>query len=175
MKIAITGKMCSGKTFIANMICQLDNSYNIYSYGQKIKDIATELFNMKTKDRSLIIKIAEDMKLIDENVWVNYLMKQIQYKNNIVIDDLRFQNELDLLTSDWIIIRLHIGYTKQKERLMKLYPDNYQDHIIHSSSISEKNNLSYNNKYRIIDIDTTKESYDEIRLKLFLLLTKRNI
>ena len=30
MKIAITGKMCSGKSFIANMICQLDNSYNVY-------------------------------------------------------------------------------------------------------------------------------------------------
>ena len=48
MKIAITGKMCSGKSTIANMIQQLDNEYDTYSYGQKIKDIAVELFKIKS-------------------------------------------------------------------------------------------------------------------------------
>ena len=121
MKIAITGKMCSGKSFIANMICQLDNSYNVYSYGQKIKEIAIDLFNMKTKNRSLIISIAEDMKKQDPDVWANYIMKKIQYKNNIVIDDLRFQNELELLSSDWIIIRINITNIEQRRRLNNLY------------------------------------------------------
>ena len=83
MKIAITGKMCSGKSFIANMICQLDNSYNTYSYGQKIKDIAVDLFNMRNKNRSLLIQIAKDMKSIDPDVWANYIMKKIQYKNKM--------------------------------------------------------------------------------------------
>ena len=152
MKIAITGKMCSGKSFMANMIMQLDNSYNIYSYGQKIKDIAVDLFNMKNKNRSLIISIADDMKKKDPDVWANYIMKQIQYKNNIIIDDLRFQNELDLLSNEWIIIRLNIS------------------NIEH---LSEKNELTFGGKYRIVDIDTEKETYEQIRLKLFLLLTKR--
>ncbi len=173
MKIAITGKMCSGKSFIANMICQLDNSYNVYSYGQKIKEIAIDLFNMKTKNRSLIISIAEDMKKQDPDVWANYIMKKIQYKNNIVIDDLRFQNELDLLSSDWIIIRLNITNTEQRRRLINLYSDDVQDHLKYLEDISEKNNLDLNKKYRIIDIDTEKETYEQIRLKLFLLLTKR--
>jgi cytidylate kinase len=173
MKIAITGKMCSGKSFIANMICQLDNSYNVYSYGQKIKEIAIDLFNMKTKNRSLIISIAEDMKKHDPDVWANYIMKKIQYKNNIVIDDLRFQNELDLLSSDWIIIRLNITNTEQRRRLINLYSDDVQDHLKYLEDISEKNNLDLNKKYRIIDIDTEKETYEQIRLKIFLLLTKR--
>ena len=173
MKIAITGKMCSGKSFIANMICKLDNSYNVYSYGQKIKEIAIDLFNMKTKNRSLIISIAEDMKKQDPDVWANYIMKKIQYKNNIVIDDLRFQNELDLLSSDWIIIRLNITNTEQRRRLINLYSDDVQDHLKYLEDISEKNNLDLNKKYRIIDIDTEKETYEQIRLKLFLLLTKR--
>ena len=34
------------------MIMRLDNTYQIYSYGQKIKDIAVDLFDMKNKDRS---------------------------------------------------------------------------------------------------------------------------
>ena len=41
--------MCSGKSTIANMIQQLDNEYDTYSYGQKIKDIAVDLFNMRNK------------------------------------------------------------------------------------------------------------------------------
>jgi cytidylate kinase len=172
MKIAITGKMCSGKSFIANMICQLDNSYNTYSYGQKIKDIAVDLFNMRNKNRSLLIQIAKDMKSIDPDVWANYIMKKIQYKNNVVIDDLRFQNEVDLLTSDWIIIRLTIGYTEQRKRLEKLYPDNLEDHIKNIKDISENSNLNLE-RFRIIDINTEKETYEEIRLKLYLLLTKR--
>jgi len=173
MKIAITGKMCSGKSFIANMICQLDNSYNVYSYGQKIKEIAIDLFNMKTKNRSLIIGIAEDMKKKDPDVWANYIMKKIQYKNNIVIDDLRFQNELDLLSSDWIIIRINITNIEQRRRLNNLYSDNVEDHLKYIEDISEKNNLDFNKKYRILDIDTEKETYEQIRLKLFLLLKKR--
>ena len=173
MKIAITGKMCSGKSFIANMICQLDNSYNVYSYGQKIKEIAIDLFNMKTKNRSLIIGIAEDMKKKDPDVWANYIMKKIQYKNNIVIDDLRFQNELELLSSDWIIIRINITNIEQRRRLNNLYSDNVEDHLKYIEDISEKNNLDFNKKYRILDIDTEKDTYEQIRLKLFLLLTKR--
>ena len=47
--------MCSGKSTIANMIQQLDNEYDTYSYGQEIKDIAVDLFNMRNKDRTLLI------------------------------------------------------------------------------------------------------------------------
>ena len=128
---------------------------------------------MKTKNRSLIIGIAEDMKKKDPDVWANYIMKKIQYKNNIVIDDLRFQNELDLLSSDWIIIRINITNIEQRRRLNNLYSDNVEDHLKYIEDISEKNNLDFNKKYRILDIDTEKETYEQIRLKLFLLLTKR--
>ena len=33
MKIAIIGKMCSGKTTTANMIKQMDPRYKIFSFG----------------------------------------------------------------------------------------------------------------------------------------------
>ena len=75
MKIAIQGPMCSGKTTLAEIIQRIDTRYNRYSFGQKIKDIAVELFTMKQKNRSLLIHIADSMRQIDEDVWVNYLMK----------------------------------------------------------------------------------------------------
>ena len=44
MKIAISGKMCSGKSTIAKLIKEYDNRYEIYSFGKKVKLIANELF-----------------------------------------------------------------------------------------------------------------------------------
>ena len=57
MKIAITGKMCSGKTTTANLIRQMDSRYEIFSFGKKVKDVAVDLFNMKEKDRTLLTSI----------------------------------------------------------------------------------------------------------------------
>ena len=51
MKIAITGKMCSGKSTVAQIIKQTNSEFVIYSFGQKVKDTANDLFNMKEKDR----------------------------------------------------------------------------------------------------------------------------
>ena len=103
MKIAIYGPMCSGKSTIANIIQKKYPQYKIYSFGQKIKDIANELFNMEGKNRSLLINIADKMRDIDEDVWVKYIMKQINDYEYCIIDDLRFQNELNYL-SEWKII-----------------------------------------------------------------------
>ena len=83
MKIAIYGPMCSGKSTIANIIQKKYPQYKIYSFGQKIKDIANELFNMEGKNRSLLINIADKMRDIDEDVWVKYIMKQINDLNSL--------------------------------------------------------------------------------------------
>ena len=46
MKIAICGPICSGKTYLSDY---LSKEYNLekYSFGQKVKDIAVDLFDMK--------------------------------------------------------------------------------------------------------------------------------
>ena len=68
MKIAITGKMCYGKTTVANIIKEYDNEYQIFSFGQKVKDIATDLFDMQNKDRTLLTSIGQKMREIDSEV-----------------------------------------------------------------------------------------------------------
>ena len=55
MKIAICGKMCSGKSTLANTLKIMDSRYTIYSIGQAVKDIGKDLFGMKEKDRNLLI------------------------------------------------------------------------------------------------------------------------
>ena len=83
MKIAIYGPMCSGKTTVANIIQELDNEYQIYSFGQKIKDLASELFQMEGKDRTLLITIADKMRYIDEDVWAKYIIQRTKHWCNV--------------------------------------------------------------------------------------------
>lgn len=164
MKIAIYGPMCSGKTTVARMIHEIDGRYEIYSFGQKIKDLASELFNMEGKDRSLLIHIADKMREIDEDVWAKYIIDQTSDAEFCLIDDLRFQNELNHLT-DWKIICLITPEEVRIRRLKEIYPDNYEDHIKNMMHQSETDtlNLPSNTVY----LDTNME-YD--KLKEFLTL-----
>jgi len=165
MKIAISGKMCSGKSTIAKLIKEYDNRYEIYSFGQKVKLIANELFGMdlQNKDRTLLIQVASKFREIDINVWANYIINQTKDKEYCIIDDLRFQNELDLLEENgWKIIQLNISDELQIERLKNLYKDNYKDHIKNKNHLSEKQELIYKNKPLIINSITNLDSIKDI-------------
>ena len=52
MKIAISGKMCSGKSTISKIIQEYDNRYEIFSFGKKIKILANELFGMDISQKN---------------------------------------------------------------------------------------------------------------------------
>jgi cytidylate kinase len=175
MKIAISGPMGSGKSTIANMIKSNNDKYIIYSFGGKIKEIAYDLFNMNKniKDRSLLINIADKMRMIDQDIWAKYIVKQIDDNPCCIIDDLRFQNELDILENDddWIYIVLHIDNDKRLERLKKLYPDNYDDHIKNMTHLSERGDLQFKNRKRILYIDSS-DSLDNIKYNIEYFISK---
>ena len=166
MKIAISGPMCSGKTSIANLICYFKPEYKIYSFGKKIKDLAKELFNMdKVKDRSLLINIANKMKDINQNVWIDYVMKQCSNESNCIIDDLRFENELNVLKNDtdnnWHFIVSKVTKEIRIERIKNLYPENYEDHIKNMNDISEKGLLDFPLGRTLYIANDTKENIKE--------------
>ena len=168
MKIAIQGPMCSGKTTLANMIMNIDKRYTKFSFGQPIKDLATELFNMKGKDRSLLISIADKMREIDQDVWVNYTLKKTQHNNHCIVDDLRFQNEVDKMKG-WTIISLQTPIEERIKRIKRIYPTNYEDHISNMNHLSEKAHL--NLPENTIYIDTTTEP-NKVHQMMYVLLEK---
>ena len=49
--IGILGKMCSGKTTLSQEIIRQDPNFIKIAFADKVKQIATELFKMETKDR----------------------------------------------------------------------------------------------------------------------------
>lgn len=169
MRIAITGKMCYGKTTVANIIKEYDNEYQIFSFGQKVKDIATDLFDMQNKDRTLLTSIGTKMREIDSDIWAKYIIKNCRDLENVVIDDLRYQNEYRyLIENNFKIIVLTLPVEIQIERIMKLYPENYQDHLNNMFHVSEKGIDFIDNDRLYIDMSQDIETIRDIIYKFLM-------
>lgn len=115
-RIAFSGKMYSGKTYYARCLKSklesLGKSVILISFADGLKKIAVEYYGMKEKDRKLLQSIGRAMRSVDENVFVKYTERLItSYHDDItiIIDDLRFANEYQMLqTQDFVCIRINV-------------------------------------------------------------------
>ncbi len=138
VKIAICGKMASGKTTLANHL--VDNyDFHKYSLAGPVKDFARFLFDIPTelKDRILFQKVGDGARnhLYDE-VWLDTMLSQVeQYEADFgpvdfVVDDVRYLNEVYYLASrGWKIIKLEIDEDLQIKRLKREYPIDWKTHV----------------------------------------------
>jgi len=165
IKIAISGKMGSGKSYCAKMIRNKYNKFKIRSFADKLKTTTHELFHERFidvennennigqmyKNRELYVDVGQSMRAIDPMVWANYLLRQTKHENFVVIDDLRFKNELFALQENgWKIVRLQISKELQMKRLKECY-SNHIEHLLHLNSEPETD-LDYvlENKFDLV-------------------------
>ena len=159
MKIAVTGKMCSGKTTLCNYLCELEPRFEIFSFGKKVKDIASDLFKMDPliKDRTLLTSIGQKMREIDSEVWINYVIQQCKDLEFCLVDDLRYQNEYEALVKNGFnIIQLNISDELQEKRIKNIYPLNYKDHL------NNRNHLSELNTFRWLSVSDSYSDSEEV-------------
>tara|TARA_B100001123_G_C15174951_1_gene972956 strand:- start:166 stop:693 length:528 start_codon:yes stop_codon:yes gene_type:complete len=164
-KIAVTGKMCSGKTTLCNYLCQIEPRFQIFSFGKKVKQVATDLFQMDplVKDRSLLTNLATKMREIDPEVWVNYVIRQCKDVDYCLVDDLRYQNEYEaLIKNGFQIIQLQVSDELQEQRIRDIYPDNYEDHLKNRNHLSERNEFQWITNGPDLVIDSSQDR-DEIK------------
>ena len=160
MKIAICGKMCSGKSTLAQTIVRIDDRYRVVSIGAKVKGIAKELFGMTEaeKDRSLLVSIGSKMRDIDPNVWVGHVIAKTEGMTHCVVDDMRYQNEYELLRENgFVFIQIHVSPHTQDQRIRKMYPTNFQAHLDHRDHHSEQNNFSWLLHEPVLHIDNAED------------------
>lgn len=151
IKIAISGKMCSGKSYCAKMIRQKYNNARIFSFAGKLKQVTHDLFfdkfthvggNEHTiqqlhKNRRLYVDVGQRMREIDPMVWINHVIKDSSDSNFSIVDDLRFKNEMVALQENgWKIVRLKISKEEQIARLGDIYI-NSEEHISGLNSVTE--------------------------------------
>lgn len=154
VRIAFSGKICSGKTTAANILSErielraleagvlFQKTVVRLSVASKVKELAIDLFGMDPakKDRKLLQVLGQKMKEIDSEVWIRALTNQVKQckDSHIIIDDVRFPNEFDALRKlNFVIIRLDIDPVLQLERLKNTYPESWETHVLRLDNISE--------------------------------------
>ena len=86
-------------------------------------------------------------------------------------DDLRYQNEYEALVKNGFkIIQLNISDELQEERIKKVYPLNYVDHLLARTHLSELNTFQWlNNDHPHLSIDSSMdENYIKNLVKEFI-------
>ena len=141
MKIALCGKMASGKTTIADHLRHIighEGGFRIMSMAGEVKRVGRELFGMEEKDRPLLQQIGMKMREIRESVWLDAVILQSKNHDFVVCDDVRFVNEAKNLKDDgWVLVKLDIDEELQKSRLQSTYGDDWEVHWNNRSDPSE--------------------------------------
>lgn len=126
IKIAITGRLRSGKDTVVDMIEEkLEGKTVRLAFGDKVKEFAHKLYpNVPRvpKPRKLY-QFMNILRDFDEDIWVNQLgitLKQIEDKaDNIIITDLRQTNEEDFCRkNDFFIIKVESPTELRKKRVL---------------------------------------------------------
>jgi dephospho-CoA kinase len=142
MKVAICGKMASGKTTIAEVLCS-ELGFHKFSLAGGVKDLANYLFDIPEghKDRVAYQKVGDGArKTLYQNIWIDVLKGKVRESGQefVVVDDVRYVNEAENLRRDgWFIIKLEIAEDLQIERLMETYPDDWEIHADARNHASE--------------------------------------
>lgn len=165
--------MCSGKTTLAQTIMRMDDRYTTFSIGGKVKEVARDLFGSTHKDRPLLIAIGAKMREIDPLVWIKYVLDQTKKETHCIVDDLRYQNEYDLLKEHgFVFIQLHVTQSIQEQRIKKLYTKDFQEHLDNRDHLSEQNTFTWSpRKEPVFHIDN-REDYAKVNQKIHTFLQK---
>lgn len=111
MIIGIIGKLQSGKTTFANIIKDLHPETELLAFADSLKEVIynagicskEELWEKKTEfSRLMMQRIGTEIirKQVDSYFWVNKMitkLREIDQDKLIVIHDIRFQNEADMV------------------------------------------------------------------------------
>lgn len=126
-RVAFFGPMGSGKTWCADEL--LWNGYKKFSLAGKLKALCYELFDVQDKSdrsRKILQDVGLDMRKHDPDVWIKYLLNQIQNdgpKQKAVVDDLRFINEAKYFHENgFVLVQVTCDEDIRQNRLENLYP-----------------------------------------------------
>ena len=117
--IMINGRGGSGKSEIAKYLVE-NYGYKEIVLAEPIYEIAEKYFNMEIKDRELLQDIGQKLREIDENIWVNYLIKSLDENQLYALSDVRQSNEYDAFFEEGFIpIKVYADLDKRINRIEK--------------------------------------------------------
>lgn len=136
--VALTGVRKSGKTQAANIFVSLGQEMGIKIKKVSFADSLRDLFSketgvgidtltsniLKEEFRDRLILFGETKRKEDPYIFINNLFKSILPKENIIIDDLRLFEELDvLLKNGAAIYKIEASDLIRKQRNWSYFPE----------------------------------------------------
>lgn len=122
MKIAVCGKLRTGKNALADMISK-EYVVTQFAFSEGIWKVGKLLFpfqfNRKEKPRYLLQTLGQKLREVDSNIWIRYIFNTIDASgvNKVIITDLRQPNEYKALKDDgYFIIKIEADDEKRLER-----------------------------------------------------------
>ena len=162
-RIGLSGKMCSGKSTVANYLKE-NHKFIELAFADKLKQIHRDLFESKIKDRETLQLLGMKLREIDSQVWVRYVLRQIPAELNCVISDVRFLNEAQSLRGmGFVIVRLDVEPAIQSERICALY-GNMKLELLHHESECALDNYDFD--YVVGSTQSQEEMLHEIEMIL---------
>ena len=136
MKIAFSGKIASGKSTIASSVASMNGSRRI-GFADKLRDIIRDLYGPgHEKNRALLTSVGMGLRSVDEDTWVNVVLRETAGGGSWVLDDVRFPNELrGLQRGGGVTVRLKVPADVRARRVVDRYGEDgapahlaYRDH-----------------------------------------------
>lgn len=142
IKVALIGKMRAGKDAFAKYF--IENGYKEFKFGTGIAEIIQKYFPeewAKGKPRRHYQHIGQQLRVLDNDVWVKYCFNQIEeyrkymefnlFDCKVIITDTRQRNEVEKLrAAGYIIIKVEADEKIRLERMKAagdiLPDDDYQ-------------------------------------------------
>lgn len=108
MKIALFGKMRSGKNTVADILIK-DYQFTEFAFATGIGNIIKEYFPeelVKGKPRYHYQHIGQELRKLNQDVWINYLLKAVNESGagSVVVTDGRQYNEAKRLREEGYVI-----------------------------------------------------------------------
>jgi hypothetical protein len=169
MLIGLSGKFCAGKDEIAKYLVKR-YGFERRAFADKLKAIATDLFGMNGKDRSLLQVFGAKMREINPDVWVRHVLRSLTGYENVVITDVRYSNEYQAIRqiNQSVLIRVECPADVRMDRHQELYGDLPTGKQIYHRSETDLDTFDFdrcidtNQGLQMLhnDIDSMMESYE---------------
>ncbi len=144
VNIGICGQMASGKTTLAEAVCNKIPSYSKFSFAKSVKDFANFLFDIPEgyKDREKYQKVGDGgRRFIGGDVWIDATLNAVKENSANgygVIDDVRYINEVQhLKKKGWFMVKINISKELQEKRIKETYPNDWEQHLAARNHASE--------------------------------------
>ncbi|PFB17040.1 hypothetical protein CN399_08775 [Bacillus cereus] len=167
MKIALVGKMRSGKDTVAKFFIDNEDANQI-AFGDEIKKIARRYFPeivAKGKPRKLYQVLGQEMRKIDPDVWVKALDRTLTNlmgygETSFVISDVRQLNEYHYLKEmGFTVIKVEADDELRKERIYQSGDLFEPEHFYHETETTVDDIPC---DYLVTNNTTLADLYDQI-------------